>query len=210
MDIELAKKIPTAAGLGGGSSDAAATIAGVRQLLDLPWTLEEMSRLGAQLGSDVPFFLSGPSALIRGWGQDVSPLSITGDRWIVLVNPGFPIETKWAYDRLTTMREIICPVSSRLREIESKGSLAWDEVIDLMENDFEPVLFETFPMLEKLKVELCALGAETALLSGSGATVFGVFPDQRTAQEAVQVLEENKQHSVFAVRAGSGSVKREA
>ena len=100
VDIVLQKAIPLAAGLGGGSSDAAATIYGLNQLLKLEWGLSEMCEVGAELGSDIPFFFRAPCAMVRGWGQEVTPCTIEGQRWVVLVNPGFPIQTKWAYEQL--------------------------------------------------------------------------------------------------------------
>ena len=88
------------AGLGGGSSDAAATIIALNHLLKLGWSVRDMMEVGQALGSDVPFFFSAPSAIISGRGEQVHSLEVTGSRWIVLVNPGFPIETKWAYGQL--------------------------------------------------------------------------------------------------------------
>jgi 4-diphosphocytidyl-2-C-methyl-D-erythritol kinase len=184
LQIDLDKKIPMAAGLGGGSSDAAATIVGLVGLLNLGWSLVDMAKLGSQLGSDVAFFFSAPSALVCEWGQVVVPLSITGVRWIVLVNPGFPIETKWAYERLSATRGTVSPIGPQLEAIQQYQSVTWDELVGLMENDFESALFPVFPKLEKLKTDLLAVGAQAALLSGSGATMIGIFPDEKTAIQA--------------------------
>ena len=184
LEIELDKQIPIAAGLGGGSSDAAATIFGIIRLLDLGWTLDDMAKLGSEIGSDVPFFFSAPGALVREWGQVVIPLSIRGTRWIVLVNPGFPIATRWAYERVSSTRGAVSPISPHLKAIEQDQSVAWDTLIGLVENDFESALFPEFPKLEKLKTDLLAVGAQVAFLSGSGATMIGIFPDEKTATHA--------------------------
>jgi len=188
LEIDLDKQIPMAAGLGGGSSDAAATIFGIVRLLDLGWTLDDMAKLGSQLGSDVAFFFSAPCALVCEWGQVVIPLSITGDRWVLLVNPGFPIETKWAYERVSATRETVVPIGPPLKAIQQHQSVAWDELVGLVENDFESALFPDFPKLEKLKTDLLAVGAQAALLSGSGATMIGIFPDEKTATQAKVAL----------------------
>lgn len=205
LEIELEKHIPMAAGLGGGSSDAAATVFGLARLLELGWSSSNLAELGARLGSDVAFFFSAPSALIREWGQEVLPLSITGERWIVLVNPGFPIETKWAYERLASTREKVRPIHDELKKVDHGRTIAWDDLTGLMENDFEPALFPVFPELSQLKTELLAAGAQAALLSGSGATMFGVFPDERTALEAKRALNRDSRRQVFAVKSHSTS-----
>lgn len=188
LDIHLSKRIPAAAGLGGGSSDAAATIVALNCLFALGWSASEMVRLGQQLGSDVPFFFFAPTALVRGRGEEVAPLSLWGTRWLVLVNPGFPIQTRWAYERLAESRRTVPQVSEALDRVAGKGSLSWEEVIPVMENDFEGALAATHPVLAEIKMELIQSGAEAALLSGSGATVFGVFPDEMSARRAEDAL----------------------
>jgi 4-diphosphocytidyl-2-C-methyl-D-erythritol kinase len=184
LDIVLAKRIPMGAGLGGGSSDAAATIMGLNRLLNLGWSTEKMAHLGQTLGSDVPFFFSAPSAIVEGRGEKVVPVQITGSRWVMLVNPGFPIETKWAYQQLSVSRTGVQPLSDVHAGLGKACELSWEEVFQAAENDFEATVFKAHPDLYKIKQRLLADGAETALLSGSGATVFGVFRDETTARQA--------------------------
>ena len=184
LDIVLAKRIPMGAGLGGGSSDAAATIMGLNRLLNLGWSTEKMAHLGQTLGSDVPFFFSAPSAIVEGRGEKVVPVQITGSRWVMLVNPGFPIETKWAYQQLSVSRTGVQPLSDVHAGLGKTCELSWEEVFQAAENDFEATVFKAHPILYKIKQKLLAEGAETALLSGSGATVFGVFRDETTARQA--------------------------
>jgi 4-diphosphocytidyl-2-C-methyl-D-erythritol kinase len=203
VDIELRKAIPLAAGLGGGSSDAAATIYGLGHLLKLEWGLTEMREVGAELGSDIPFFFQAPCALVGGWGQEVTSCTIDGKRWVVLVNPGFPVQTKWAYEQLSSNRSGVPPLSPWAETVERQFHVSWDEVIKAMENDFESPLFPLYPILGFIKEKLCALGAQAALLSGSGATVFGLFLTCETAQEAAAKLRRDTQWSVFDVPMGS-------
>ena len=188
VDLKLIKRIPVAAGLGGGSSDAAATILGLNRLLGLGWTNSEMAALGQTLGSDVPFFIEAPTAVIHGWGQRVIPKTLEGVRWIVLVNPGFPINTGRAYGRLDEMRRVVPPLPEALKAIEHATSVSWSLILARMENDFEAALSGDYPVLAGIKKLLLEMGAEGALLSGSGATVFGVFREQAEAIRAKEAF----------------------
>lgn len=199
VDLHLIKRIPVAAGLGGGSSDAAATLVALNELLGLRWSRETMAGVGSPLGSDVPFFLFAPCALVEGRGEHVRSLAMTGIRWVVLVNPGFPIETRWAYERLSAGRTTVQPLAEALNRIGRTGALSWDEAVGLMENDFEAALAPTYPVLGEIKRQLLAAGAEAALLSGSGATVFGVFRDEVGASRACAALSTTRGWRVFAV-----------
>lgn len=203
VDIALRKVIPLAAGLGGGSSDAAAAIYGLSHLLKLEWGLSEMCAVGAGLGSDIPFFFQTPCALVRGWGQEVTPCSIEGQRWVVLVNPGFPIQTKWAYEQLSSNRSEIAPLSPWAETVEGQLEVSWEDVIHTIENDFESPLFPVYPILQYIKERLGALGAQAALLSGSGATVFGIFDTLEGSQAAAAQLRQETQWCVFNVPMGT-------
>jgi 4-diphosphocytidyl-2-C-methyl-D-erythritol kinase len=182
LDIVLTKRIPMGAGLGGGSSDAAATIIGLNRLLNLGWSTEKMAHVGQTLGSDVPFFFFAPSAIAEGRGEKVAPVQLKGSRWVVLVNPGFPVETKWAYRQLSVSRAGARPLSDVHAGLGKAPELSWEEVLQAAENDFEMPVFEAHPGLYDIKQRLIAAGAEAALLSGSGATVFGVFRDETAAR----------------------------
>ncbi|HEV8540494.1 MAG TPA: 4-(cytidine 5'-diphospho)-2-C-methyl-D-erythritol kinase [Nitrospiraceae bacterium] len=206
VEIEMVKRIPVSAGLGGGSSDAAATIVGLSRLLGLNWSAGEMAKLSEPLGSDVPFFFHAPTAVVSGRGDHVTPMTLTGTRWVVIVNPGFPIETKWAYERLSAARNTVHPLAEGLVKLTVKPSLSWGDIIPLMENDFEAPLAPAHAVLGAIKAELVAQGAEAALLSGSGATVFGVFKDEDSATAARRVLSRMPGRRVYAVRAGAGPI----
>lgn len=200
LEIDLLKTIPLGAGLGGGSSDAAATIVALNELLDLGWSREAMAEIGAYLGSDVPFFFSAPTACVTGRGELVQPVQLTGVRWIVLVNPGFPVSTGWAYRELATARASVKPVSEALGRIAFRRHVSWDEIVAHIENDFEPVVFAAHPVLSELKARLLAHGAQAALLSGSGATVFGVFRDEESAQKVKDALSTDRRLEVWVVQ----------
>ena len=158
-----------------------------------------MADLGAGLGSDIPFFFHMPQALIRGWGQEVVSLPITGSRWLLLVHPGFPTETKWAYQKLSDARKPVPTLATDLTSIEKRESLDLSHILPLMENDFEPALFPAIPRLQEIKENLLSFGAETALLSGSGSTVFGVFSQAETAAKAMRTVSGDAQLKVFCV-----------
>jgi 4-diphosphocytidyl-2-C-methyl-D-erythritol kinase len=203
VEIELTKVIPLSAGLGGGSSDAAATLYGLAHLLHLDWTLAELCEAGAVLGSDVPFFFKAPCAVVRGWGQEVIPCALKGQRWAVLVNPGFPIQTKWAYEQLASRRSAVRPLGEFPKNIDHHPSLSWEDVVQSMENDFELPLFPFYPILGHIKKKLISLGAQAALLSGSGATVFGIFHTQDEARQAAARLRRDTRWWIFDVPRGA-------
>ena len=205
LDITLAKRIPMGAGLGGGSSDAAATIIGLNQLFNLGWSAEQMAHIGQTLGSDVSFFFFAPSATVAGRGEQVAPIRIKGTRWVVLVNPGFPVETKWAYQQLTANRAGVVPLSQSHAMLEQASELGWEQVLEAAENDFEGPVFKAYPLLQEIKHRLLALEADVALLSGSGATVFGVFRNEAKARQAQVLLMNEPQFKVFVAQTSSPS-----
>jgi 4-diphosphocytidyl-2-C-methyl-D-erythritol kinase len=197
LDIALTKRIPMGAGLGGGSSDAAATIIGLNRILKLGWSPKEMAQVGQTLGSDVPFFFFAPSAMVSGRGEKVKPIRIVTRRWVVLVNPSFPVETKWAYQQLSQSRTEVVPISGSHAALDTETKLSWKQVLELVENDFEPPVFQAFPLLRDIKQRLMARGAEVALLSGSGATVFGIFHDEAGARSAQASFLNERTFKVF-------------
>jgi 4-diphosphocytidyl-2-C-methyl-D-erythritol kinase len=199
LDIELRKRIPMGAGLGGGSSDAAATIIGLNRLLQLEWSPTQMADAGQLIGSDVPFFLFAPSAFVAGRGETVRPVVVEGVRWVVLVNPGFGVNTKWAYQELTATRTAVTPLSLVQRELDRQSRLSWAQLIAAAENDFEAPVFDAYGKLREIKRSLQAHGAEIALLSGSGSTVFGVFEDEARAQLAHAQFASENLMNVFVV-----------
>jgi 4-diphosphocytidyl-2-C-methyl-D-erythritol kinase len=206
LDIELRKGIPMGAGLGGGSSDAAATILGLNRLLNLGWTTGKMAEVGQALGSDVAFFFFAPSAIVSGRGETVRPVTIEGGRWIVLVKPSFGIETKWAYQELAATRTAVRPLSTDHGELDRCKRLTWSRLAGAAENDFEVPVFGTHPLLGEIKRSLLKQGAQFALLSGSGATVFGLFDDESAARRAGADLRQDPDLNLFVVPTCSGPI----
>jgi 4-diphosphocytidyl-2-C-methyl-D-erythritol kinase len=199
LHIELRKRIPMGAGLGGGSSDAAATIFGLNLLLDLGWSPAQMAAVGSPLGSDVPFFLFAPAAVVSGRGETVFPVSLDETRWVVLVKPAFGVETKWAYQQLAATRSGVRPLSPALVEMDRQRRITWPQLAAAAENDFEGPVFDRHALLLNIKQTLHEQGAELALLAGSGATVFGVFGNESAARRAQAKVVRDQQFQVFVV-----------
>lgn len=199
LDIELRKRIPMGAGLGGGSSDAAATIIGLNLLLQLEWSPMQMADIGHSLGSDVPFFFFAPSSCVAGRGETVRPVAVEGARWVVLVNPGFGVDTKWAYQKLAATRTSVTPLSPAQRELDRQLRVSWSQLVAAAENDFEEPVFAAYEQLREIKWSLQAHGAELTLLSGSGATVFGLFTDEGRARLAQAHFMRDNLMKVFVV-----------
>ena len=186
VSIRLKKKIPFGAGLGGGSGNAAGVLMGLNRLWDLNIEREKLFTLAAELGSDVPFFLTSPCALGKGRGERLKVLEPCSKFQVLLVFPGFPIATSWVYQNLRlklTKRPnniSILRKNLSLSDITSLGSQLY--------NDLESVVIQKFPEVKVVKDELWAWGALGVLLSGSGSTVFGIFDDPEKAQVACASL----------------------
>lgn len=179
LRITLRKRIPAEAGLGGGSSDAAATLLAVARLWRLDLDLPTLLRLGSRLGADVPFFLAGGTAVGLGRGDDVSPLTEVPPAAIVLTKPAFGVSTAEAYRWFDEDRAERPGRSTRRRVFE--GWPPW--AVDLR-NDLEPPVARRHPQVRHAVSALVRLGARHAAMSGSGSAVFGVFDDAETAARA--------------------------
>ena len=176
VHIHLVKKIPVAAGLGGGSSDAAGTLLALNHLAGHPLDFSALHRLAAELGADVPFFLSLGPAVGRGIGTDLSSLDLP-PFWYVLLNPGWSISTRRVYENLDM--KVVAGSGAAPRE-------AWDREHpeEWVTNDLETVILTRHPELRALLGLLAQAGARIQGMSGSGPTLFGLFADQEAAQEA--------------------------
>lgn len=198
LAFRLTKRIPMGGGLGGGSSNAAATLLALPVLTGRPLSMETLQELAAQLGSDVPFFLYGGAALGLGRGTELYPAPEPGPLPAVLITPGLHVSTPEAYRGLARapMGQEPDGLTSRstaaiLNEFQSLAwrigeAGVWDSA-----NDFEPVVFSQHPQLESIKGSLVRLGARPALMSGSGSTLFGIF-DSRAARDAAAVSMRNE------------------
>jgi len=180
--IHIEKRIPVAAGLGGGSSDAAAVLRGMNILFGLGLTDALLREAGRPLGADVPFFLSWPSARAEGVGEVLTATLPPEETWLVLVNPGFSVSTAWVYGNL---KLVLTNISNSIRLPASEGQAYGAGLLALcLDNDLERVTAERYPEINEIKGQLISEGAKGALMSGSGPTVFGVFADRAVAEAA--------------------------
>ena len=187
--LRLIKHIPVAAGLGGGSSDAAAALQGLNELCGRPLTREALAALGVSLGADVPFFLADhPAAWAMGIGEVLSPACLPGRLRLLLVNPGWPLSTEWVFKNykleLTTSRQN--HIFSGLYESSFTKGGPWY-------NDLEQVVLPVYPEVATIKECLVSAGAEAVMMTGSGPTVFGIFSDGRVLERARQDLDKTGQ-----------------
>ena len=194
--LELRKRIPVGAGLGGGSSDAAATLKGVNELLGRSLATRDLHRLAVRLGADVPFFLLGCSALAEGIGDRLTPVAAVPEVWTLLAYPGFQVSTRWAYEHLplTTManRSNLSALgatpageaTSYHSRLHGRLCLTWEDLLCLLVNDFEPLVFSHYPQLEEIRQALLAAGARAAPMTGSGPTLVGLFASEGEARAA--------------------------
>jgi len=174
ISLRLAKGIPVAAGLGGGSSDAAGTLLALNELTGRPLPPDHLHRLASRLGADVPFFLAREPAVGRGTGTQLSPVTLL-PYWYLLVNPGVPLSTRWVYENLDLTAGLTTPAAE-----------AWDpeHPETWVGNDLGTVALKRFPELAELLAGLRQAGARCQGISGSGPTLFGLFPTREAAQQA--------------------------
>jgi 4-diphosphocytidyl-2-C-methyl-D-erythritol kinase len=178
--IHLDKKIPVAAGLAGGSSDAAATLRGLNRLWRLQIPMDELQRLGAELGSDVPFCVTGGTALATGRGERLQPIESPPQCWVILAKPPINVSTSDIYTRLNAQNIKAHP--STVNVLEAIRSKNLDKLCQSMGNVLEEVTLELYPIVRQLKECMERLGAEGVLMSGSGPTVFGIVSKEAKAE----------------------------
>ncbi|MBI5103221.1 MAG: 4-(cytidine 5'-diphospho)-2-C-methyl-D-erythritol kinase [Nitrospirae bacterium] len=179
--ITLKKEVPVAAGLGGGSSDAAATLMGLNRLWGLYLDNETLMGLGAALGSDVPFFMGPPFSLAEGRGEIITPLASGVSHSLLLVNPGIAVSSGWAYNSLEKLTNITVDIKLFCRALDSRDYKALRQYVF---NDLEPPVIRAHEVVASIKRTLLEHGAELSVMSGSGPTVFGVFSSREKADEA--------------------------
>ncbi|MCP4548857.1 MAG: 4-(cytidine 5'-diphospho)-2-C-methyl-D-erythritol kinase [bacterium] len=187
LKVVLDKSIPLGAGLGGGSSDAAATILAINRLWRLKLSHERLQTLALEIGSDVPFLLQGGTAIGRGRGEELTKMPYLSQGAFLLVNPGFSISTAWAYEGLkmgltgNPYRIRVEQVKAYLHRFPASGML--------IRNRFEDVVYPSYPEYNAIVDRLDEVGAIHVSMSGSGAVVYGTFPDRRAAEKARDDLE---------------------
>ncbi len=194
IHIHIRKRIPVGAGLGGGSSDAAATLVGLNRLFALGYNKEKLQKMATVLGADVPFFVRGLPARARGIGERLTPLRGFPKAWVVIVYPGIPISTSWVYKnwRRTLTKPIVnTSITSPLQ--------SWADLRKLLVNDLESVTLGRYPQIGSLKEKLIQHGAAGALMTGSGSSVFGLFESRQKALNAFHQMREEEGYQSFFV-----------
>jgi 4-diphosphocytidyl-2-C-methyl-D-erythritol kinase len=192
VDIVIEKRIPVGAGLGGGSSDAAAVLAALNTRFGRPLSHGTLLSIGRRIGADVPFFINGGPALAEGIGERLTPWPHLPANPLVLIYPGKPVSTAEVYRNLNLGLTGTPKISKRnifrqLRENET-------DVCQLMYNALEPPAIALFPEIADAKQALMDSGADAALMSGSGSSVFGVFPDWHSAKKAYADIRQASRH----------------
>ncbi len=184
MTAHIAKRIPLGAGLGGGSSNAATTLKALNRLLDGGLSAGEMAAMGARIGADVPFFINDwGSALATGIGERLRRIDLP-ELWFVLIYPNFEVSTRWAYqnfDRLFRLTKR--PFRLKIQYLVTPGGVS-----RVLKNDLEHVVSKKFHEIDQMKEILASAGALGSLMTGSGPTVFGVFPEEGEASRAYRMI----------------------
>ena len=184
--VKLEKNIPIAAGMAGGSTDAAATIAGMNELFALGLTLEEMQKVSVKIGADVPYCLMGGTALSEGIGEILTALPKVPDAYLVIAKPDINVSTKFVYENLKADELKYHPDINGMIEALKQGDLKG--ITDRLGNVLETVTVPAYPVIREIKEIMLAAGAEGALMSGSGPTVFGIFTEEEQARHAAELI----------------------
>lgn len=189
VSIHLHKVIPVAAGMAGGSSDAAATLVGMNRLFHCGLSKEKLMELGVQIGADVPYCVLRGTALAEGIGEKLTVLPPMPDCWILIGKPGISVSTKYVYTTLDLNTDTVHPDIDGMKKALEDGNLYG--ITERMGNVLQDVTIPAYPEVERIKEQMKALGAVNAMMSGSGPTVFGIFDNEEKAQEACQKLRES-------------------
>lgn len=181
VHIHIIKRIPVAAGLAGGSTDAAAVFMGMNELFGLGHSKDELQELGVKLGADVPFCIMGGTALAEGIGEKLTPIQAMPEMHIVIAKPSIGVSTKYVYENLL-LEQVTHPDTEKILAAMQHKDLA--EMTGLLGNVLESVTIEKYPLIRELKDAMLETGAVGSLMSGSGPTVFGIFDTMEKAAEA--------------------------
>jgi len=198
ITIALWKQIPFGAGLGGGSSDAAAVLKGLNVLFSQRFPQQQLCSIAVRLGADVPFFVPCQPARVEGIGEILTPVPPLPPRWLVIVVPPFGVSTLWVYHQFDELPKKAKLTSPELRQFASGQ---WPPAACLI-NDLEHAVVPIYPTIGQIKAHLLRAGADGALMSGSGSSVFGIFSRQEIAEQTEVLLQ--KQGKTFLVKPLAG------
>lgn len=190
VHITLQKRIPIAAGMAGGSADAAAALRGLNNLFGLGYSTRELRELGVRLGADIPYCIEGGTMLSEGIGEILTPLPAPPDCHLVVAKPDLDVSTAFVYGNLKVDSLPFHPDIDGMAKALARGDLAG--ITDRMGNVLETVTEKAYPVIAQLKGQMRDLGAENALMSGSGPTVFGICKEKETAEEIAAAIREKE------------------
>lgn len=196
--IELTKRIPVAAGLAGGSADAAAVLKGMNDLYGLQLDEEKLCELGARLGSDIPFCIMGGTMLATGRGEVLTRLSDMPETWVVLAKPRISVSTAWAYQNYDEQGAERHPDNEAIKQAIDRGNRK--AVAGLLCNVLESVTIKKYDVIAEYKQMMLDKGAMASMMSGSGPTVFGLAKSREQAEAIADVLRQNTNADVFVTR----------
>ncbi len=179
VHIYLNKNIPIGAGLGGGSSNAASTLKALIKLFDLKVDAKHLADLALVLGSDVPYFLNPVPSFAESRGEVLVPINFKLNEYLLIVNPGIHVATKWAFGLITPAKP-----SKSLKSLINKSKIEIDEIMNLAKNDFEKIVFNHFPETKEIKEKMLDFGAAHSMMTGTGSTVWAMFDDKEAAYQA--------------------------
>ncbi len=198
VEIFIKKKIPVAAGLAGGSSDAAATLKALKELWNINCTVDELASLGEKLGSDIPFCVYGGTALATGRGEVIKPIPSPPKCWVILVKPRIGVSTKEVYGALDAKNASHPNVSAMLESIYAQD---FNGVCENIGNTLEDVTLKKYPVVSEIKNKLIQFGADAVLMSGSGPTVFALVRKEYKLKRIINSINGSmRNHEVHAIR----------
>lgn len=188
VKISLEKHIPIAAGMAGGSSDAAATLRGINRLYDLGLSMDQLREIAVTIGADVPFCIEGGSMLSQGIGEILTALTPAVDLNLLVCKPDLFVSTKEVYTRFDTLTDVAHPDVDSM--VEALNSKSYEKIPALLGNVLELVTGNLYPIIGEIEKSMIKAGALNSIMSGSGPTVFGIFEDSKTCKEAESKLKE--------------------
>lgn len=196
MRIKIKKNVPSASGLGGGSSNAASVISGINSMLKINLSQEKLIKIGLRFGADIPFFLYGAAAIAEGVGESLTKVKKLPKTPLIVVSPTQGISTKTVYETFERQKNGSSFITGRQQEdfkdyvVDLPDEYATKKsLVKFLHNDLEPVTSKQIPLVNEIKDELIKEGALAAQMTGSGPSVFGIFQDKATAEEAASRLE---------------------
>ena len=190
VDIYLNKNIPVAAGMAGGSTDAAAMLYGMNKIFDLGLSMQELKDRGVKIGADVPYCLMRGTALAEGIGEKLKSLPPMIKCPVLIAKPQISVSTKFVYENLRLDENTVHPdIDALIQDIKDKDL---HEVCNHMGNVLETVTIPNYPIIDEIKKKMMNSGAIGAMMSGSGPTVFGLFEDEETAKKAYKEMKKSE------------------